>query len=71
MRMLTTRRSRYGFWTVVDIEAAVILADYLPDELSARDIMQQYYAIYENTAQNNPALTMLDNLTYKPTQGAN
>lgn len=69
MRKLGTWKQPSGFYSVVDLDADICVADCLPTMQLANQIMRLLNDAYEDCEENNPALVMLEKLTYKPTEG--
>jgi hypothetical protein len=69
MRKLGTWKQPSGFYSVVDLDADFCVADCLPTMQVAKEIMRLLNDAYEDCEENNPALIMLEKLTYKPTEG--
>ena len=70
MRELIIYKTSRGVYQIIDTDSDAVLANYIPNRKLAEQIELLMHDGYIKAQDNNPALVMLEKLTYKPDQGA-
>ncbi len=70
MRELIIYKTSRGVYQIIDTDSDAVLANYIPTRKLAEQIELLMHDGYIKAQDNNPALVMLEKLTYKPDQGA-